>query len=453
MTTKKRDKVATWDDLVAEGKELGRQRNLRGSLEKFDQAYEISREFDAQDSRRGESAYYLAYAKYVSKKNSEAIDLFEEALSYMLKDPNQRKQCMSIHSILAAIHFGLNLLDRAEFHVRESIKLQSDPSEESWENVQLLASILVTLKKYVEAAPVLEKLINYQATISPAEVPKTITILAFVSKELGDEAAELRWKKEYLKVQEKLKKRDKTKEPLVESPLISDPITNFIEVASRNQAATMHNDPKRYSDIVKIDTRFRDSERNLTLCMIDLVEARNPDVPFKNLKVKDEEWLEIYFFMQAHSSFLSAVSIGMSAHGPGTYTLLRAALENAMYAFFVHNHQKRKRIWLDRNRDEEATKKVRNTFTIGEIKKEIRLANSSLGDRVAALYDVTIDEGAHPNVNAYLANSLQTNDEGELRLAVTYLNPNNLPIVLEHLVEVGEIVLSIFREIFPKHID
>ncbi len=49
-------------------------------------------------------------------------------------------------------------LDIAEIHTKQAIQIEEGLSKESWENVQLLSSILVSLHKYEEAIPVLEKI-------------------------------------------------------------------------------------------------------------------------------------------------------------------------------------------------------------------------------------------------------------------------------------------------------
>ena len=59
---------SNWDELVAAGKEFGKARNLQASAQKFQEAYDLSRSFSHTDDRRAESAYFLAYARYVQKQ-------------------------------------------------------------------------------------------------------------------------------------------------------------------------------------------------------------------------------------------------------------------------------------------------------------------------------------------------------------------------------------------------
>lgn len=74
-------------------------------------------------------------------------------------------------------------------------------------------------------------------------------------------------------------------------------------------------------------------------------------------------------------------------------------------------------------------------------------------EQVHKLYHLTIDEGAHPNVKAFLANSAQVNARGELTVAVAYINPDEIDKALRSTIEVGMAVLDVFRLIFPKLID
>lgn len=457
MTTKhKVNDSERWEKLVSEGKNAGRARDVHGSASKFQDAYNVSRSFERNDPRRGESAYYLAYARYVEQKPEVATGLFEEALEYMIPDKSQAQRCGQIHSILSAIYFGLSELDEAEKHIRSSMKIGKELSQESWENIQMLASLTMIKKNYNEAVPLLEKLVSIYRDIAPAELPKTIQLLAYAQRELGNVDEETRWQKEILRVRESQSTDQITKIELPEEMPEGwglDRITHFIEAARQNEIASFHNQRELFEKLLQLNERFWTTRRNLTLHMADVIDNKHLGKSFDQVKLDPEDWLELYFFMRAHSSFLGAVRLALSAQCPEAYTLLRGVIENAQYAFYVSTDEALKRIWLDRHKDEASRKEVRKKFGPFKIGEALETRDATLAARVSDLYDETIDLGAHPNVKAFLANAVQTNTKGEIILSLAYLNPGELEELLKRTLEVGNATLDLFRAIFPKLVD
>ncbi len=445
--------TSDWARCISDGKNAGKQRNLSLSAQKFEEAYKISRDFPVDDKRRGESAYYLAYARYIEKNNLEAAKLFQEALSYMLKDkePESISRCAQIHSILAANFFHLSEIDKAEHHVKASIELEHQLQQESLENIQLLSALLVMGKKYQEAIPVFEKLLDAQTRLAPEAVPETLNMMSYISKELGDSKAELRWEKERLRVKEMLSGGPE----LGEGPLLVVPqhwgfdrLSHFIEAGRRNQLATFAQEPAAYNELWKVNERFWETRRNLPLRLLNMVATSKNDKQFSDISFEDREWLELFLFLRAHSSWLGASSLGLSAQGPEAFMLMRGCLENALYAFYVSTDAALKDIWFSRHESEDAEKKVREMFTVNKIKKVLSQHNTALSEKASKLYDRTIDEGAHPNVMAFFQNAIQRNENGQIVLAVTYLNPDHTDELLRTIVNVGETVLELFKLVF-----
>lgn len=457
MTTKhKVNDAERWQKLVSEGKNAGRQRDLRVSASKFQDAYDVSRSFERDDPRRGESAYYLAYSRYIEQRPEVATGLFEEALEYMLPDKSQAQRCGQIHSILSAIYFGLSELDEAEKHIRSSMKIGEQLSQESWENVQMLASIMMIKKNYKEAVPLLEKLVSIYRDKAPTELPKTLQILAYAQRELGNADEETRWQKEILRVRESQSAGQITKIELPEEMPEGwglDRITHFIEAARQNEIASFHGHREIFEKLLALNERFWTTRRNLTLHMAEVINTKHSGKSFDQLKLDPEDWLELYFFMRAHASFLGAVRLGLSAQCPEAYTLLRGVIENAQYAFYVSTDDSLKRTWLDRHKDEASRKEVRKKFGTTKIGEALETKDPALAARVSDLYDETIDLGAHPNVKAFLANAIQTNSKGEIVLSVAYLNPGELEELLKRTLDVGNATLDLFRAIFPNLVD
>lgn len=133
--------------------------------------------------------------------------------------------------------------------------------------------------------------------------------------------------------------------------------------------------------------------------------------------------------------------------------MLRGENEHGQYALYVPTDEKLKRTWLDRHKDEAARKEVRKKFGPTMIGKVVEAKDPKLAARVSDLYEETIDQGAHPNVKAFLASAVQKNEKGELVLSVAYLNPGELEQILKTTIDVGQCVLALFNVVFPNFVE
>ena len=183
------------------------------------------------------------------------------------------------------------------------------------------------------------------------------------------------------------------------------------------------------------------------------INQQYEDFDFEKIELKPEEWLEAFFFLRTHASFSGAARMALSAQIPEMYMLLRGCIENAIYGFYVWKKPELKTIWLKRNDSAANKEAVKDKFTVSKIMKTLGTADSGLRDEIAQMYDETIDQGAHPNVKAFLAHGVQKNEDGALSLAVNILNPGELNSSLENLAKTGDLVLKVFKAMYPVLID
>ncbi len=447
-----------WESLIDKAKGLGREKDLKGSTDLFQRAYDLSRDFEQGDLRRGESAYYLAYGRYVGGDKVVASELFKESLQYFDLDITNAVKISHIHSILGDIYYGLKQFEAAEHHLKESIKIEKQFNIESWDSEQLLASVLFAQKKYEQSIPYFEKVLEQQKKLGLADaIPKTLSILAFLCRESGQPADEAKWQKENLKTRGlKSTPRNLPLEPLpnaIPPGWGADLLTHFMHSSQYNERANFANNHELCAQIITTNERFWATRENLAIPIAKLLGEREQIKDFSNLRVKPEEWLEIYFFLRCHASFMSASRLALAAQIPETYMILRGCLENAMYAFYVMNNEQYKQVWLNRHNSEEDYKKVRKLFMGNKIEEAIETQDPQLAQKVFALYDKAIDDGAHPNVNTFFDNALQLNTNGELLLAVSYLNPSHVESVLKQVKEIGETALALFAFVFPHLVE
>ena len=170
------------------------------------------------------------------------------------------------------------------------------------------------------------------------------------------------------------------------------------------------------------------------------------------------------FLCRSHSAYLAAVRLALSGQVVEAYMVLRGCLENALYAFYVHadpedsgtesgdpRHESRALIWVKRGTSNEATKRCRNVFTAGKTKEALEARDERLAQWAGRLYDTSIDQGAHPNVDGHLVTS-STTDNG---VSVRYLMPDTIPwkVCVQQAAEAGLCSLRVFELIYPAEFE
>lgn len=101
--------------------------------------------------------------------------------------------------------------------------------------------------------------------------------------------------------------------------------------------------------------------------------------------------------MHAYTMLLSSVREALSGHVVSTFPIVRAALESACYAYLIAKDPDKGVVWLDRHQSDAALKKCRNTFTAKRAAEELERSHPGMAEWVMALYEASIDFGAHPN--------------------------------------------------------
>lgn len=212
----------------------------------------------------------------------------------------------------------------------------------------------------------------------------------------------------------------------------NDPLSKFMAGAYHNCVASFVN----YSTlpimtaIKEVDACFRDALR----------------ISFKPIS-------EIFlpsFMGRCHAAYLSAVQLSMGGQVPEAYPLVRLCLENALYALFVQDDPtiggddipQRWKIWLDRDVDDAAERKCRNTFAYGKVRDHLVSRDAALGNCAHMLYQRTIKYGAHPNFYGQAQAGVLSEEGGN----VQYLLPNTIPCVvcIQTAVHAGICVLGAF---------
>ncbi len=153
------------------------------------------------------------------------------------------------------------------------------------------------------------------------------------------------------------------------------------------------------------------------------------------------------FALRAQSAFLAASTCALSGQALDTYLGLRGSLEAALYAVFVEGSPQRQTVWLSRSESSSARAKVRRMFTVRSVLGHLRELSAEEADSVSHLYDLTIELGAHPNVDAFSRNLERRSDELLDYYKLQYLAGGTTAHhdAMLHCIQIGCVVLRMLR--------
>lgn len=221
----------------------------------------------------------------------------------------------------------------------------------------------------------------------------------------------------------------------------TDELTYFLKIATENGYATYVREKVFWPRLQKIDSLCYRISQNMD---------------------NTRDWFYTFFYFRAHSVWRAAIRLAISGQNPETHILLRASLEQAMYAFFIYNDKvswedsrSRFMIWMNREKSDDTEKKCRNTFQNLKIKKELKGKDAQLGNVVEKIYDQSISHGAHPNVHGTLGNITLEEDGKTRRMTTQYMNAetDSFKFSLKRACQAGLCILLIFKIIFRERFD
>lgn len=209
-----------------------------------------------------------------------------------------------------------------------------------------------------------------------------------------------------------------------------DGLTAFFENARENQFATYVHKPLSRR-IIAIDALLTRSYEG----------AINP-----------RPWFAMMFFGRAHGAFRASSSLMMAGQIVEGMAVLRICLEAAAYGVFVSRNEERAEIWLRRSESEEARKRARALFQFAKVLEHVRSADPALSSILAELYDYSIDSGAHPNVDGFLASLdiRQIDDGREHNFIHLHADGDALNKGLRLCAQAGTFVLFAFVNVYPQ---
>ncbi|AZE77313.1 MULTISPECIES: hypothetical protein [Pseudomonas] len=150
--------------------------------------------------------------------------------------------------------------------------------------------------------------------------------------------------------------------------------------------------------------------------MDDLDSFLNQHVSGPNVEIDNQ----IIHLLRINARFLlmTGFRIGLTGHVSGIFPILRTALETACYALLMSKNDSLCDIWLGRNSSSEGFKACKNAFNkpMKDAQKLVDEHDPVLGAWMYALYESTIDFGAHPNPKTVTLHTRFTDDDQGMTL-------------------------------------
>lgn len=210
-----------------------------------------------------------------------------------------------------------------------------------------------------------------------------------------------------------------------------DPLSEFMDTARHNSFATFSNCPSQYGVLTAIDGVYRYAIDNL---------------------INTPEWFAAFFLLKSHSAYLGGAALSVSGQCGETYMVLRGCIEAALWGLYLSRHKDSRETWLQRHNDESSLKRVKAEFKIINLFAELKMTDSAMHKTAKALYDRTIDYGAHPNEAALTSLMNKTEDGSAIRFNLSYLSGDTpaFRLALKTTAQVGVCSLLIFKNVFRE---
>ena len=125
----------------------------------------------------------------------------------------------------------------------------------------------------------------------------------------------------------------------------------------------------------------------------------------------------------AFTLFCGCARLALTGHANAVYPVLRTALESACYAFLVAKDEAIMTAWINREKDEMAKASCRKALrnAVGAVAARLDDLQTGSGRCVSALYEASIDWGAHPNALSVFGHTVVGEEGSDIHLRLVAL--------------------------------
>jgi len=170
------------------------------------------------------------------------------------------------------------------------------------------------------------------------------------------------------------------------------------------------------------------------------------------LSYKDDpkEFVPQVLFTHAVTSYVAAVMLASSGQLSGSYAILRAMLESALYGFLVARKPNLAQIWLERHGNDAACARCRREFQIGKIWNVLEKDSKSVTTKCKNAYEHCIDWGGHPNEGAIFPSLEPMNGNAGFKLHLFNPRKSFRKATFCAALKTAECIMMLFGLVFAK---
>lgn len=155
-------------------------------------------------------------------------------------------------------------------------------------------------------------------------------------------------------------------------------------------------------------------------------------------------------FARTAGCFLGAARLSLSGQQTEAWILLRACIENSLYAYYVFGNVELAKIWSDRHKSDTNKKKCKSEFTIKKVFTALEKRSKNIAEEAKNNYEMSIDFGAHPNERSLFPNLEEKKDGHGFVLNIFNNDPYIMRSTMVMIVMTSSLVFKIFTLIFPE---
>jgi hypothetical protein len=214
-----------------------------------------------------------------------------------------------------------------------------------------------------------------------------------------------------------------------------DELSRFQEFAYQNEWATFARLPKMWEILDSIDKAFFDCA-NQSMQRIG--------------KVQDPSGLLLIGY--AHNHYRAALRLCTSGHSLAVFPAGRAALEAALYGWYLIKHTGAAERWNNKPSSGDKRRKWGGEFAFGSINQKLADVNKETASRAKHLHETAINFGSHPNSIALHSNIVMQEAEDGLHIELHYLHTWDRPFAnsVKFVCEIGLVATDIIGIASPE---
>ena len=175
----------------------------------------------------------------------------------------------------------------------------------------------------------------------------------------------------------------------------------------------------------------------------------------------DSDWhqpqseLGAYLFIRCHAAFRTSAGLASAGQAVESYVMDRAVLEYAAYGYYLSSDDELGVAWLKRHDGKAEFQRTRDAFQFWKIQSAVESVDPKVGEALKALYQRTIDFGAHPNERAVTTNLGMARESGRRTMDnVTFHGDGDaLDLALRTAAQCGVCALDILGRAFPERFE